>query len=283
MSDIKDEIDSVDVAVESNDLSKLFKFTFSVERYRNLPQKVLPSLPTFTPCKIKGQHLSKIFGTVSSSSPTSDKYGYSMKTTKNSPEAGSSPPVKQLLDEPQMVTTIDTGYERLFNVACLSDEEIWTSGLDRTMKLFSINQGSLLKSITTKSGYSPFDIVTKSGDLVYTDYYNSTLNIVKNEKIEELISLQNWHPQCVCSTSSGDFLKQTFCPQGITTDSQSHILIADIDNDCVHIIDQDGQFLRYIYCELSGPKGLCIDTNDNLFVAQWRNRQVKKIKYLSEI
>jgi hypothetical protein len=26
--------------------------------------------------------------------------------------------------------------------------------------------------------------------------------------------------------------------------------------------------------------GLCIDTNDNLFVAQLRNKQVKKIKYL---
>ncbi|XP_062586150.1 uncharacterized protein LOC134247777 [Saccostrea cucullata] len=177
ISDIKDEIDSLDVAVKSNDMSKIFKSTFSVERYRNLPQKVLPSLPTFTPCKIKGQHLSKIFGTVSSSSPTSDKYGYSMKTTKNSPEAGSSPPVKQLLDEPETVTTINTRFYNLYNVACLSDEEIWTRGGDSTMKLYSINLGSLLKSIRTKSGYEPSDIaVTKSGDLVYTDISDRTVN-----------------------------------------------------------------------------------------------------------
>ncbi|XP_062600385.1 uncharacterized protein LOC134262023 [Saccostrea cucullata] len=213
-----------------------------------------------------------------------------MKTTQKSPEAGSSPPVKQLLDQPETVITIGTGYERLINVACLSDEEIWTSGNDSTMKLYSINQGSQLKSITTKSGHWSFDIVaTKSGDLVYTDYNERTLNIVENEKIE-VIRLQNWIPRGVytCSTSSDDLLvimdsdddKQTkvvqnepFSPRGITTDSQSHILTADINNDCVHIIDQDGQFLRYIDFGMSRPWGLCTDSNDNLLVAEFRNTQ----------
>ncbi|XP_061167337.1 uncharacterized protein LOC133176190 [Saccostrea echinata] len=362
MSDIKDEINSADMAIDTNDLSKLFSVTSSVNIYRNLPNKLAPSLPRFIPGKIQGKELCKLFGTLSSSSLTSDKYAYSMKTTQKSPEAGSSPPVKQLLDQPETVTTINTGYQCLNSVACLSDEEIWTSGGDSTMKLFSINQGSLLKSIRTKSGYEPCNIaVTKSGDLVYTEYGYRTVNIVKNEKIEEVIRLQNWIPTGVCSTSSGDLLvimenddytqtkvvcysdsteKQTiqfddkgkplyssglcyitenrnldicvsdigakavvvvnqagklrfrytghtpapknkpFNPRGITTDSQSHILTADDYNHCVHIIDQDGQFLRYIDCGLSQPRGLCTDTNDNLFVAQDGNRQVKKIKYL---
>ncbi|XP_062610685.1 E3 ubiquitin-protein ligase TRIM71-like [Saccostrea cucullata] len=365
MSDIKDEIHSLEIAIDTNDLSELFSVTPNVQIYRNLPHKITVSLPEFIPGKIH-EELCKLFGTLSSSSFTSDKNGYSMKTTQKSPEAGSSPPVKQLLDEPETVTTIDTGYGQLYNVACLSDEEIWTSGIDSTMKLYSINQGSLLKSITTKSGNRPWEdiAVTKSGDLVYADYNNRTVNIVKNEKIEEVIRQQNWIPHGVCSTSPGDLLvimdsddnkqtklarysgsteKQTiqfddkgksvyscglyytyyitenrnldicvsdnranavvvvnqagklrfrytghtptlknrpFYPQGITTDSQSHILTADINNDCVHIIDQDGQFLHYIDCGLSRPWGLCIDTNDNLFVAQCGNRKVKKIKYL---
>ncbi|XP_062618622.1 E3 ubiquitin-protein ligase TRIM71-like [Saccostrea cucullata] len=363
MADIKDEIDSIDVIEDCNNISKLFSITTNVDRYRNLPQKILPSLPKFGPGRIN-EELGKIFGTLSPSSLTLDKHGYSIKTTQKSPEAGSSPPVKQLLDEPETVVTIHTKYGKLYEVACLSDEEIWTSGNDKTMKLYSINQGSLLKSITTKSGNRPWDIaVTKSGDLVYTDNNDRTLNIVKNEKIEEVIRLQNWKPRNICSTSSGDLLvimvsidniqikvvrysgstekqtiqfddqgkplyssggyfkyitenknldicvsdseakavvvvnqagklrfrytghtsapkNQSFCPRGITTDSQSHILTADYNNECVHIIDQDGQFLRYIDCGLSIPCGLCIDTNDNLFVAQFRKQKVKKIKYL---
>ncbi|XP_062584004.1 tripartite motif-containing protein 2-like [Saccostrea cucullata] len=364
MSDIKEEIDSMETVIDTNDLSKLFSVTSNVHTYRNLPHKIIAALSKFIPGKIQGEEISKLFGVLSSSSLTSDKHGYSMKTTQKSPEAGSSPSVKQLLDEPETVTTIDTGYKELYNVACLSDEEIWTSGRDNTMELYSINQGSLLKSITTKLGNKQLNIaVTKSGDLVYTDFDDRTVNIVKNEKIEEVIRLQNWRPKGVCSTSSGDLLvsmdsdykqtkvvrysgsteKQTiqfddkfkplyspsfrflrnitenrnldicvsddtagavvvvnqagklrfrytghtpapknkpFYPRGITTDSQSHILTADNNNNCVHIIDQDGQFLRYINCGLIGPYGLCTDTNDNLFVAQWGNKQVKKIKYL---
>ncbi|XP_061165925.1 uncharacterized protein LOC133174840 [Saccostrea echinata] len=366
MSDIKDEINSIETAIDTNDLSKLFSVTSNVHTHRNLPHRIIPSLPKFIPGKIHGEELDKMFGALSSSSLTSDKHGYSMKTRQKSPEAGFSPPVKQLIDEPKTVTTIKTEYSyNLYNVVCLSDEEIWTSGDDSIMKLYRINQGSLLKSIRTKSGKWPSNIaVTKSGDLVYTDYRNRTVNIVKNEKIEEVIRLQNWRPNSVCSTSSGDLLvimdsdnkKQTkvvcysgftekqsiqfddkgkplyspssgylgyitenknldicvsdegtkavvvvnqagklrfrytghtpapnnepFNPLGITTDSQSHILTADRNNHCVHIIDQDGQFLRYIDCGLSLPWGLCTDTNDNLFVAQLLNKQVKKIKYL---
>ncbi|XP_056010787.1 tripartite motif-containing protein 3-like [Ostrea edulis] len=289
-------------------MSKVFVVMPNLEEYKKLPQKILPFLPKF-------------------------------------------------------ITTIHTGYGELYNVACLSDEEIWTRGDKNTMKLFSINQGSLLKSITTKLGNLPKDLaVTNSGDLVYADYYDRTVNIVKNEEIQTVIRLQNWKPERVCSTSSGDLLvimisddyrhskvvrysgstetqtiqfddqgrplysfgyynkyisenrnldicvainganavvvvnqagklrfrytghtpapkSQPFHPRGITTDNQSHILTADYDNHCVHIIDQDGEFLRYIDCGLRYPRGLCIDANDNLFVVQYRNKIVKKIKY----
>lgn len=77
--------------------------------------------------------------------------------------------------------------------------------------------------------------------------------------------------------------EEEFDPSGITTDSQGRILIADSDNHCIHVIDQDGEFLRYIdNCKLYHPIGLCVDSENNLFVADDRGtmeHEVKEIQY----
>ncbi|XP_062587007.1 uncharacterized protein LOC134248608 [Saccostrea cucullata] len=277
------------------------------------------------------------------------------------------------------------------NVACFRNEKFWTCGDSSTMALYDFNveehlkegQPSQypsrivpLKTITTNSGNKPADItVSTSGDLIYTHYEDRTVNIVKNEKtnIEELIRLQNWKPQGIFSTFSGELLiimesydknpsKQTkvarysgsteiqsiqfddegnplfsstgsdkyicedrnldicvtdcgakavvvvnqagkmrfrynghifapkgkpFNPKGITTDSQGHILSCDETNCCVHIINENGQFLRYIHCKDFHPNGLCTDTDDNLFLTGYiecryvtYKNHMKKIEYL---
>nr|XP_022316870.1 uncharacterized protein LOC111120450 [Crassostrea virginica] len=159
-----------------------------------------------------------------------------------------------------------------YNDFCLVSE--YTSRTEAFRSLPAQFQGELLKSAQTKSGNKPKDIaVTRNGDLVYTDYDDSSINLVSGTQIQTLVTLQEWRPRGLCSTSSGDLLvimdsdddKQTKVVRfsgskqkqiGITTDSQANILTVDANKNRVHIIDKDGHFLRYIHnCGLQGPNG----------------------------
>ncbi|XP_048765163.2 probable E3 ubiquitin-protein ligase MID2 [Ostrea edulis] len=365
MAELKQIMSDLKSMLKSNDVSLTSTYKSRNSEFRTLPPKVRVTVPSFSPQKINKDQLNEMFGSLSPLSINTE-HGDTIKSA----EAVSSPPVKPLLDEPRVTATIDTGYSGLSSVSCLSEDQVWTRGTNKTMKLLNL-QSELLTSIQTKSGNWPTDIaVTRDGDLVYTDYYDNTINLVKNKQIQTVITLQGWGPRFVCCTAGNDLLvtmlsddykqskvvrysgsteKQSiqfddqgrplyssddiitfsggfilntrylsenknldicvadyravvvvnqsgklrfrytghpsntelpFKPRGITTDSQSHILTADCDNDRIHILDQDGQFLRYIHCDLRRPYGLCVDIRDNLFVAEYNTAKVKKIQYL---
>lgn len=69
-----------------------------------------------------------------------------------------------------------------------------------------------------------------------------------------------------------------FKPVDIVHDEKRHILIKDISKNLVHIIDCDGNFIRYIEYPCTG--GISVDTDHNLFVGEDKTGKIRIIKYL---
>eukprot|EP00105_Crassostrea_gigas_P013680 XP_011430067.1 PREDICTED: uncharacterized protein LOC105330169 [Crassostrea gigas] len=353
---IKQTLRAINEIEKSTEVFSTIAYSSKIRKFSKIPPKIQVSLPTFIPKPLDREKLYSLFGQITPLSTATEENVLSLHQPKTS--------VRELLDEPELVATIQTGYEHLRSVTCLNDGSIWTSGESNDIKCFN-SKGSLLQTVKEKTGNFPNDIAVDSdGDLLYTNGATGTVYKVKNRQTEELIRLQGWKPGYLCVTSTGDLLvtmcsddytqskvvrysgsteKQTiqfddegkplysgnyyskyitenrnhdvcvadymacavvvvyqdgklrwrytghpsvtknkpFEPWGITTDSQSHILTADSDNHCIHTLDQNGQFLRYIdNFDLKDPTGLCVDNNDNLFVCEFYKGNVKKIKYL---
>lgn len=69
----------------------------------------------------------------------------------------------------------------------------------------------------------------------------------------------------------------TFKPVHIVNDEKYHILINNESNNNVHIIDSDGNFIRYIGYPCNG--GISVDTDHNLVVGAVTGK-IRIIKYL---
>nr|XP_034322054.1 uncharacterized protein LOC105320555 [Crassostrea gigas] len=353
---IKETLQTIRKIEKSTEVSPTIEYSSKIRKFSKVPPKVKVSLPTFISKPIDHDKLYSLFGYITPLSTATEENVLSLNQPNNF--------VRELLDEPALITTIQTGYKQLRFVIYINDDKIWTSGETIDLKCFNI-KGSLLQTIKIKSEERPNAIAVDSdGDILCCDGTEGTVNLVKNGQTEELITLTEWTPIQLCATSIGDLLvimhsddytqskvvrysgsteKQTiqfddegkplysgngyskyitenrnhdvcvadsmacavvvvnqdgklrwrytghpsvtknkvFKPVGITTDSQSRILTANSHKHCIHILDQNGQFLRYIdNCDLKNPCGLCMDNNDNLFVCEFFKGNVKKIKYL---
>ena len=78
--------------------------------------------------------------------------------------------------------------------------------------------------------------------------------------------------------------KNRFGPRDVVTDSLSHIIVSDYNNDSLHILDHNGKLLRCIDdCALFNPCGLSVDSMERLWVALCHSGEIKVLEYLTNI
>ena len=76
----------------------------------------------------------------------------------------------------------------------------------------------------------------------------------------------------------------SFDPRGIVTDDLSQIIVADFNNDCLHILDTNGHLLKCVDdCGLVEPNGLSLDSEGKLWVGLEKTGEIKVIEYLQNM
>ncbi|XP_062588349.1 uncharacterized protein LOC134250029 [Saccostrea cucullata] len=76
--------------------------------------------------------------------------------------------------------------------------------------------------------------------------------------------------------------KDPFAPRGIDSDSLGNILVADVNNDFVHLLDKDVQFITHILSSINPvlqPWGLHVDYKDRVWVVERNNHKGFEKKY----
>ncbi|XP_078330866.1 uncharacterized protein LOC111117833 [Crassostrea virginica] len=344
----------------SNSLSEVNKYQSKLNEYHDFPGHMDLKFPLLASNIDKGKELSVEIGgfraTMKQMSQPSLYTDVFHLTTG----------IGKLMDKVRVIATIPTTYKPLLGVACVGDAEAWIYGENEIITRIDMH-GAVKDTVKTTCQDWPGGIsVTRGRELVYSDYVSRTVNIVRDEKSEILISTpRGWSPWKLCCTRSGDILvhvykaggpqtknkiiryqgqniqqeisndgqgnpifkdgdyslhmsknnngdvcvsdvnadsvvvvdktgrvrfrydgtparrEESFGPRGIVTDALSQIIVADVDNNCLHILDQNGEFLRFVDdCGLEDPFGLSVDSEGRLWVGSWQSGEIKVIEYL---
>jgi hypothetical protein len=158
------------------------------------------------------------------------------------------------------VRSIGGGTILPFGVCVMQDGNIAiTDHHERTVKMFDV-QGAPLLSWSPDLFDWPNGIQENSqGHLIIADWSKGHLCI--HDKYGQPIRIINTAEQ---SNSVGS------CPQYMTTDNYNRIIMTDTFDRSVKIFDQSGQFLQQFGQEenqLTDPRGVCIDSRNNILVA----------------
>ncbi|XP_062572853.1 uncharacterized protein LOC134234788 [Saccostrea cucullata] len=199
-------------------------------------------------------------------------------------------PAQDRTFNPEIIGTVSTGYNETCRVKCIPNKnQFYVMGDKPIIKQMNTDE-KLLDKIPTMSGTDLYDLaVTKEGYLVYIDKLSKYINIImKRGEIGCLISLQEWTPLALCSSSiegllvamkssnSGQSKVVRYVDSTATQDIQNNsegkalysnpfcieenknfdIIVSDYDVGKVVIVDKNGKFRFSYMMETSSQRGM---------------------------
>ena len=111
-------------------------------------------------------------------------------------------------------------------------------------------------------GYPYRVAVNKNGDICVADYGEGTTGVTILHKNG---NVKGWYK----GPPTGQASDKPFLPHGIVCDEDGYVLVSDWNNDCVHVLDKDGNFIMNLINRrdgISGPNALGIDRRGYLWV-----------------
>nr|XP_022321282.1 uncharacterized protein LOC111123319 [Crassostrea virginica] len=207
IDEISEIIVSLKTLLDTRDVSDVPNYKSRIGEFGTIPKEPSISQLTFQYKRLRREKVFKEFGLLSY---VPDLLGASTKP----PDAVPLSLNILFLDNPWIITEIRTAYPEaslLHSVSCLTDDEFWVCSGNSILRLYNL-QGKLLQSVQTVSGNWPWDIaVTRSGDFIYTDPDDRSINVVSKTHTYPLIRLEGWKPCGVCCTYDDDILVIMVC------------------------------------------------------------------------
>jgi hypothetical protein len=226
IAEIQALIDKNKKLLEDDDLSEITGYKSKNGDYLNIPTTTSIIAPAFKNSDMEKEQLPERFGALKASVLKKSRDYVINLNSEVTPRENSK---HAMLDRPIVIHKVNTNFEKCWSVQCIKEDQAWISGdIECVAKIDK--QGNVSEKISTRSKQAPFDLsVTSKGDLLYTDYGDKSVNVMKKGRFEPYIKLQGWNPLGICATESGDIL-----------------LCVDNRNDVVQQKGQKVKVVRYV-------------------------------------
>ncbi|XP_078322413.1 uncharacterized protein LOC144622051 [Crassostrea virginica] len=220
LADVRQSIQRNKDLQESLEISKSLSYESMNSTLKRFPPKLEISVPRFTPKAIENEMNSEKIGIITGFCISNQEGGYQLKSQSGVVPGGSRKEdengeniSKDVLNEPQIITAIETKIKGPKNVACTNDGNLWVSSDDGPIQLFkihapvnvAINPSVILKKVPAGKGLKSI-AVNKTGHLVFGTVLSNTISIYKGNETNELINLNRWSLLSLCITASNGLL-----------------------------------------------------------------------------